>query len=197
MPRAINVGARERIVSTALGLFTERGYKSVSMDDIAFAAGLKKANLFHYFPTKEALGRGALELAASRFRARLEEELTDEALNPVDAVVKAFEKIGERMSPQFGNPVLYLLVEMSSSSEGLRDALAESMLKARAVIVKFLCDRQSQGQFTEEFNPELAASVFLSLMHGARLISSVMRAVDPYSEATKALRDHLTLYYKR
>jgi TetR/AcrR family transcriptional regulator len=43
------------IVRAAAGAFADRGYEAVSMREIALAAGVSKANLYHHFPSKEAL----------------------------------------------------------------------------------------------------------------------------------------------
>jgi AcrR family transcriptional regulator len=41
------------IEDVALGLFLERGFTSVTMDDVAAAVGTSRSSLFRYFPTKE------------------------------------------------------------------------------------------------------------------------------------------------
>lgn len=46
---------RERIVSTALRLFHERGYASTSLADVAEESGVLKGNLAYYFKTKPDL----------------------------------------------------------------------------------------------------------------------------------------------
>ena len=46
---------REEIVRTATKLFSERGYEGASMEMLAQAVGLRKASLFHHFPSKDAL----------------------------------------------------------------------------------------------------------------------------------------------
>jgi AcrR family transcriptional regulator len=46
---------RARIAEVALGLFAERGYDAVTVNEIAEAAGVAKATLFSYFPGKECL----------------------------------------------------------------------------------------------------------------------------------------------
>jgi len=52
---AIELAGRERLLASAQRLFAERGYASVSIQQIALAAGLSKATVFHHFPTKESL----------------------------------------------------------------------------------------------------------------------------------------------
>jgi AcrR family transcriptional regulator len=46
---------RERIYSTALALFRERGFDATTMRDIAAAAGMSLGAAYHYFPSKDAI----------------------------------------------------------------------------------------------------------------------------------------------
>lgn len=47
--------ARHRILDAARAIFAEKGYHGASMNDVARGAGLGKAALYHYFPSKQAL----------------------------------------------------------------------------------------------------------------------------------------------
>jgi AcrR family transcriptional regulator len=47
--------ARARILDAALKVFAVKGYHDASMNEVAKAAGLAKAALYHYFPGKHAL----------------------------------------------------------------------------------------------------------------------------------------------
>ena len=52
---------RDRIVAEAFALFAAHGLDAVTMNDIARAAGLTKATLYHYFASKDAIFRAILE----------------------------------------------------------------------------------------------------------------------------------------
>ena len=58
-------GSREAIVDAAQRLFLERGFGSVSMDELAEAAGLSRRTLYNQFASKEEIFREML-LRASR-----------------------------------------------------------------------------------------------------------------------------------
>jgi len=47
--------ARERLIATAYDLFTRRGISDVGVDEIVAKAGVAKATLYKYFPSKEEL----------------------------------------------------------------------------------------------------------------------------------------------
>jgi AcrR family transcriptional regulator len=52
---------RQRAIEVALDLFTEQGYDSTSLREIAERLGIKKASLYYHFPSKEALLAGIME----------------------------------------------------------------------------------------------------------------------------------------
>src|ERR1700722_16064566 len=52
---------RQHILNTALALMAQRGVDGTSMRDLASAAGLNVASLYHYFPSKRELLGPVLE----------------------------------------------------------------------------------------------------------------------------------------
>ena len=53
-------GSRQAIVEAATGLFLERGYGAVSMDELAEAAGVARRTLYNQFASKEEIFREML-----------------------------------------------------------------------------------------------------------------------------------------
>src|SRR6476659_1248235 len=96
MPRKPNTATRERIVEEGHDLMYCAGYKGASMDDVAEAAGVKKANLFHYYPTKEALGLAVFEYATRGFAEKLAMKLGDGS-DPLQFVAAMLEDTFSRM----------------------------------------------------------------------------------------------------
>jgi AcrR family transcriptional regulator len=68
MPRVVpeyKEKAKGRIIEAALKIFSEKGYHSATMDDIAELLGVSKGALYQYFKSKEDLYKAILE---TRFR---------------------------------------------------------------------------------------------------------------------------------
>ena len=60
LPKARRGGSREAIIEAAEGLFLERGFGSVSMDELAGAAGVARRTLYNQFASKEEIFREML-----------------------------------------------------------------------------------------------------------------------------------------
>ncbi|MEE9305664.1 MAG: TetR/AcrR family transcriptional regulator, partial [bacterium] len=61
----MTTGTKEKILNEAQRLIHTNGFRATSVDAIAKASGVKKANVFYYFPTKEALGLELLDRMAT------------------------------------------------------------------------------------------------------------------------------------
>lgn len=72
--------AAERLLDAAARVFTERG-PGAGMAEVAAAAGVGRATLYRYFPSRDALLRGLVEAAA----AEVEQRIADADVDAVDA----------------------------------------------------------------------------------------------------------------
>jgi TetR/AcrR family transcriptional regulator, mexJK operon transcriptional repressor len=52
---------RQRIIQSALEVFSQKGYSTTTMDEIADAVGLSKPAIYFYYPSKEKLFSAVLE----------------------------------------------------------------------------------------------------------------------------------------
>jgi AcrR family transcriptional regulator len=62
---------RRRLLALGADLFTRHAYDELSMSAIARAAGISKALLYHYFPSKQAFFQATLEQAATELAERI------------------------------------------------------------------------------------------------------------------------------
>jgi len=56
-----NPAAKEKLLDTAQHLMLAKGYTATSVDEICEAASLTKGSFFHYFASKEDLGKAVLD----------------------------------------------------------------------------------------------------------------------------------------
>jgi AcrR family transcriptional regulator len=109
---------RAQLLEVGTELFTKHSFEQLSMAQIAREAGISKALLYHYFPSKEEFFKAALAEGAADLAQRT---APDESLPPLEQVrasTHAFvEWIGER-----GHAYAKLLESVGSVPE-LRDTM--------------------------------------------------------------------------
>jgi len=74
MPRPIakdHDAKRAHILKTAAHVFAEQGFARASMAQVAGLCGISKANIYHYYPSKDALLFGILDTYLRALRDRI------------------------------------------------------------------------------------------------------------------------------
>lgn len=186
MTRAPNLAARRRILETAAALFAEGGFEAVSMEKVAAAAGLKKANLFHYYPSKEALGMAVLEEAASRHAQGVRAIFADEGTDPVTAVRLLFSRGGAKLREDCGGGhclIGRLSSEVCEDHGAMQRRLAACVEEWRAEIAGFLGGWKKRGYFRPRFEPLEAADAVIALYEGGLLLARAVGKAAPAEHA--------------
>jgi TetR/AcrR family transcriptional repressor of nem operon len=185
MARTANLEVRQRILDAAHQLFYTSGLNAVSMDAVAAAAGMKKANLFHYYPSKESLELAVLDHAAAGMNERIA-RLARQPYDPVGAVQRMFDEASGLMRQShcsggcfFGN----LAQETADGNEPIRQKVAEHLAAWTAELAAFLERWRRTGYFRDGFEPKAAAQAILSLLEGALLFSKASKSPEPVDSA--------------
>ncbi len=188
MGRKLNTEIRGHILETAAGLFHEGGYRGVSMDDVAAKAGVKKANLFHYYKTKEELGGAVLDHACCCLKEKINAFFSGKTRDPIKAVERLFSQNEENMKTSgccrgcfIGN----LAQEMSDQNETLRVKISDYFDFWTLQLASFLERAKAQRIFKKEMDPKESAQAILALLEGATLFSKAHKKVHPFRNARK------------
>jgi TetR/AcrR family transcriptional regulator len=152
-------GAR-RIETAARRLFAHHGYAATSMADIAAAAGVSKATVFHHYGSKRALYDALLGDAFAGFREQLIPLLDVEG--DVQASLRHFTAAhAERLARMQGTMRL-VARELLAGSGGESDALSGTeMSRNFSLLVAALRRGQALGTVRADADAGLAAYLLL------------------------------------
>lgn len=154
-------GARA-ILAAAETLFASRGYDAVSMNAIAQAAGVSKANIFHHFSNKKALYLEVLRAACSDESAELLRELEQQS-GPVIERLRHF--VSHHLDSLLRNERSARLIqrEVHQSSDDQAKDLAEQVFGDNfARLVSIIKAGQAQKELREDVEPALIAVLLLA-----------------------------------
>ncbi len=181
MSRRQNPEARDNILEAAHRLIYKSGFKGVSMDDIATASGIKKANLFHYYPTKEALGLAVFDFAVRGVQEQMGSLYASDDVEPNQLIEKMFDGAAQGMEKSGcsgGCFVGNMAQELSDYNENLRHKVASYMHLWSQRLADYLDRWRTKGFFEASFSPSEAALGILSLFEGAMLLAKSTRNVE-------------------
>jgi TetR/AcrR family transcriptional repressor of nem operon len=177
---------REQILGVARALIETRSYLGFSFQDVADAVGIRKASLYHHFPTKEALGIAVIRQATQLFKdwdaARVR--------TPKDALESYFRMYRNTLRAGSGMcPAGALAPGWDCINEELRQAVQElrntQVMWLTGVLGALLPARQKGASVAS-----LAAYVF-SVCQGALLSARMTGRVDDFDAAIAQLRSSL------
>lgn len=83
------IDRRQRILDAALQVFSRRGYKDATVDEIAAASGTSKGGVYFHFANKEAIFLALLDQTAARLRNKIADALStsDDPVARADAAL--------------------------------------------------------------------------------------------------------------
>ena len=84
-----NNNQREKIITVASRMMSQKGYKGASVKEIADLVGIHKTTIFHYFKNKEELLLAVLKIAVEEGTKEIELILKDEKSSPKEKLKKA------------------------------------------------------------------------------------------------------------
>lgn len=159
---------RTKILEHASALFIAQGYAAVSMQQIADAAGINKATLYHHFRDKDDL-----------YMAVLREELARINCGRIQALAA-----GGTLREQLGRLAAHIFVSSHSDVARLaadvhqhlttdfRTELARSLQPAWEMLEAAFATAAATGEIAP-IEPRLAANLFFSTIHGQVMLAKM------------------------
>ncbi|MBN1305751.1 MAG: TetR/AcrR family transcriptional regulator [Anaerolineales bacterium] len=156
---------KQYILEVAEQLFTDRGYKSTSIRDIAQASGVTNAAIYYHFPDKEALFDEVMELHARRIGACMAQAI-DGTGAPRERIRAILLRIVHLLASQ-QSPYFMLRRDPPEFKRRQGHAHFGKIMKAFfAPLEQALEDAIRAGELNGVFNPPEAAAIVVGMLHG-------------------------------
>ncbi|MGE8204652.1 TetR/AcrR family transcriptional regulator [Heyndrickxia sp. NPDC080065] len=190
---------KQQILDSALICFANKGYQQATMDDIVQHSGISKGAIYNYFKSKEEI---YIELMNENTK------IVDEDIKEGIRVHKtALEKVSYlfdlylRNKPSESPEQEIFLVYYEFRLHATRDEKLFNLLQERKKfifienLVDILVEGQKNGELRQDFNPEIMANTFWSMIHGATL-STIIDMDFPYHEVLENMKAMFIPYLK-
>lgn len=190
MARKPDPALRVRILEQAEHLIHLKGYRDTSLDEIAAACAMTKANLIHHFRSKEELGLAVLDYKMRLQRCGCVEpflccEEPGRAVSKLFAdAARFFRGNGCRAGCFVGN----IALEMCDVSERFRERAALFFKEWTQALEAALRRAQRAGKASRALDPRAAAETILALYEGAIMLARTRRDPGVFGRVAREAR---------
>jgi TetR/AcrR family transcriptional regulator, transcriptional repressor for nem operon len=183
---------RQRLLETARRLFHEQGYHATGISTILREADVNSGSLYHYFPSKEALLHGVLELYLRLLRPAVMdpvEKMSDDPIGRVFALLSYYRQGLQMTGFKMGCPIGNLALEVGDDNEAARAVIDQNFHNWSEVVHGWLVDAGERLPATT--NRRELAGFILTVMEGAMMRARAARSFAPYDESVNQLRAYV------
>ncbi|HGJ5855179.1 TetR/AcrR family transcriptional regulator [Arsenophonus nasoniae] len=156
---------KKQIITAAIHCFVQKGFHATSTAEICKAAGMSPGNLFHYYPTKNAI----IEAIALQDQADLAMLLQIEQTNgsAIETVITMMTRL-----LQLYNEPTYARLSLEIIAEASRNPVINStFIENEKIVRQQLVDVLKHGVSNSEIDPKLSientASWLMTIADGA------------------------------
>ncbi len=157
------MGTGERVHDVAVRLFADRGFHGVGIRDLADAAGVSTATLYHYMGTKQDLLTAVMRTSLERLLGEAQ-QVAEVATDPRSAVA---DLVRLHVREHATRPLETVVVdgEMRALQDPQRAAVLELRRRYEAIWERALADGVHSGAFTVP-DPAIARLAVLEMCTG-------------------------------
>jgi AcrR family transcriptional regulator len=172
---------RIRIVQAAQDLFQTRGYRSVTIQDLADRLGMSKKTIYQYFAGKEEIAVAVVE----GLMGRITQTVAQSELDPSDPIVVLRQTVEQvkhhvlKLGPLFLEDIKKYLPDLWLRIEQFR---SEKLL----FIERFL-ERAHEEGLTQDISPRLTTLIFMESVRSVVQPDSIAKYGVPMPEVIDTL----------
>lgn len=184
---ALAASTREQILGVARELIQTRSYLGFSFQDVANKVGVRKASLYHHFPTKEALGVEVLRQSIQGFKdwSVRKARTPQESLDAYFRMYRNGLHAGEGVCPAGA---------LAPGWDCINDELKQAVRELRSTQILWLTGvlgALAPARLPSAALGTLAAYIFAACQ-GALLSARMTGRVEDFDEAIEVLKQSIT-----
>jgi len=186
-----SVGTRERLLQSAMELFTTQGYDATSLAQVLQRAGVNSGSLYYFFKSKEDLLLAGLDFFKTMLYPIVMEPPFTREVDPIERIFAVLADYRQRLIQcdlEYECPIGKLALEVGRHSAPARAKIAENFAAWRAHIRQCLDDASERLPLNVDLDG--LATFVLTSMEGALMQARTHRDISYYDASISHLRSY-------
>jgi TetR/AcrR family transcriptional repressor of nem operon len=191
---------REKLLAAAQQLMLVKGYEATSVDEICGAAKLTKGSFFHYFESKEDLGKAVLDhYISSRYQMIQQapffkkSDPLQRAYGYVDFMIQMSRNAASENSCLLGN----FAQELSDTHPVIRSQCAKHFTKWAEPFKKTLDRAKARYVPKAAFDTQGLAEHFIAVLEGSILLAKAKQDKSIIEKSLRHFKQYLKTLFKK
>jgi len=166
---------KEKLLDAAQQLMLVKGFPATTVDEICATAGFTKGSFFHYFESKEQLGKEVL----NRFYVFLQQTSQQGSFRKKSDPLQRVYGYVDRFIEMTKNPELpsgcllgHFTQELSDTHPEIRSLCAQHFAEWAATLKQDLDEAKAQYAPKAPFDTQSLAEYFIAVMQGSRILAT-------------------------
>ncbi|CDL83591.1 TetR/AcrR family transcriptional regulator [Xenorhabdus szentirmaii] len=185
---------RKHILDAAISCFIEKGFHATSTAEICKAAGMSPGNLFHYYPTKNAIIEAIAEEESHDYDKIFSACADDESstITTIEKIITALLHLYN--DPDYARLGIEIIAE-ASRNPAVNDILVRSDKKIRHHLTSLIHKGIENGEIDKQINAEQATFWLLTTIDGSigrKGLGTDFKWVDDFGFLTCMIRKVFT-----
>lgn len=185
---------KQKLLDAAQELMLAKGFTATSVDDVCAAAELTKGSFFHYFESKEHLGRLIAERFYAGARQMFESAPFRQKKDPLDRIYGYIDfRIEMSRSPLAIKGCLLgtFVQELSQTHPGIRSVCAAGFDEHADFITQDLEEAKAKYAPRARWSPQSLAEHLMAVMQGAIILAKAKQDRRVFEESLGHFKEYL------
>lgn len=192
--------AKAKLLNASLSLIREKGYSSMTIDDLCTRAGVTKGAFFHYFKSKDELGVAAADhwstVTGALFETAPYHDHAD-ALDRVLAYIDFRRTLLRGAVREFSCVVGTMVQETYGEHPAIRDACAASIFGHAGTLEADIAEAKASRCIAGDWTPLSLAAHTQAVLQGAFILAKAKNNVSVAIESVDHLRRYVALLFSQ
>jgi len=191
---------KEKILDAAQQLMLAKGFPATTVDEICQAAGFTKGSFFHYFASKEHLGKEVLDRFYVLLQQTIDQGSFRKKSDPLQRVYSYVDRFIEMSTnPELPNGCLlgHFTQELSDTHPEIRSLCAQYFAEWAALLKHDLDEAKAKHAPRVSFDTQSVAEYFLAVMQGSRILATAKQDVKVFEQNLRHFKRYVKSLFEK
>jgi AcrR family transcriptional regulator len=195
-----NLTTRERILDASIDLFAQKGFRDVSVREIAKAVGIKASSLYKHYESKEDILESIFLLFKEKMARTVisEEELRKNihVISPERFLIESFDKFKLVMwNPQIVK-IARIITHEQQRNQSVRQFFVQELIEKPNQVVQFAFDLMLENDLIDPVDTGILAEEYNSYIVYLYFEQNFLNESLSFDEIERKMKQHNDFYIR-